>query len=395
MARFVLEQSEDVVFVSDDVCARGLNLNLDVMFDCQLVSEHGITRTVNKAEAYQRRGRVGRNKAGYYHSPGLPATEVVVADADIMRSNVVRAVAELPQAGHTRVHVGKEEAEELLYHTEEPFIAVMRKETERMLDTEFRRRSEGSVKAVAVPPRTERPMSPESQAMTSGSSFGSSGAEEVMVPAWMMWGMNKTGKNYGGGSIVQVARSSKRGGQLCFRRSSSSSDDSKGPSRGALVAPVGGHLSPRVGTGRAVSGLPYAGRGRVDRPGREVVYFRAPDAPPVMDLSLCGFDYEWPALLNDLVETCGDLPTIVPPNNWQHTALGGMGSDWMARLESLAISQPRFEVSEFEVVCRAWNMMVATTWVRKTPGLSVTLDANKMEFCLRYFQMYYQLASSG
>jgi len=60
----MVDQTCDCVFVSDDVCARGLNLNLDVLVDSQLITEHGVTRNITNAELYQRKGRVGRNKSG-------------------------------------------------------------------------------------------------------------------------------------------------------------------------------------------------------------------------------------------------------------------------------------------------------------------------------------------
>lgn len=380
LARHVLEQRDDGLVVSDDVCARGLNLNLDMVFDCQLVDEHGVVRHANDAEMYQRKGRVGRNKPGWYFSPGLSACEKLESDADIVRSNVVRVAACVEQSGPGRAHVTVDQAERLLHSDDEPYVMVV-KEAQAIVEPGFS----------ASP---EPPGSPDSVAVQSVSSSDDDRVVEVPLPQWMMWGTKMTGKSCEN-TTVRVTRDS-RGRRCIERRKSSGSSDAVSlrdlPSQ--LVKRPGALAPVRPAAGKHAEGAPYAVapvRGSAAQGGR----FPTAVAPPVMDLSASAYEFEWPALLADLADRCGDLPTIVPPGSWQHTALGGMGSNWLERLEVVALGNHSFLADEFEVVCRAWNLMVASTWVRRSPGLSAGLHVNRMEFCMRYFQMYYQIASAG
>jgi len=140
---------------------------------------------------------------------------------------------------------------------------------------------------------------------------------------------------------------------------------------------------------------PYASRSKAVGRYRASKPIEVPRSPPVMDLSASEYELDWPSLLGDLMERCSDMPTIVPPQGWQHTVVGGMGSNWLQRLEALSVSDFTFGAAELEVVCRAWNTIVAGTWVKKSPGLSAYAHRDQLEFCLRYFQSYYNMAITG
>lgn len=386
IARFVLEQHDEGVFVSDDVCARGLNLNLDMVFDCQLVNEHGVVRHVTDAELYQRKGRAGRNKPGWYHCPGLPCCEAMDNDVDVVRSNVVRAAVGVSQQGSERAHVDPTTAVSLLHESKEPYLAVVRTS-----------RNTGAVgEPVGVPVDASAVNDGVPAELPDVHSRG----VEVPLPDWLMWGLKQTGRPHEK-CTVQIVRD-KRGRKSIERRRSSGSgsgagsgsaglsmeDLQSGPRRAGPLAPL------KVAAGAVAPGAPYASV-PVEKPVTHPVRLTAPVAPPVMDLSASAYEFEWPSLLVDLADKCGDLPTIVPPGSWRYTALGGMGANWLGRLEALAVAEPRFTADEFELVCRAWNLMVASTWVKRTPGLSAETYIDKMEFCLRYFQMYYLVALGG
>ncbi|BDF97670.1 P3 protein [Aspergillus lentulus jivivirus 1] len=395
MARFVLENIEEAVFVSDDACARGLNLNLNMLFDSQLVSEHGTVRVVNDNELYQRKGRVGRNKSGYYYSPGFEPSKPVTSVVDMFRSNVVRAVAGVPQDGPEVAHVSPEFAEELLFSSVEPYALVVQAQEEvKQVET-------ACVNDQGADARFSPPGSPGSPVMYSTSGSGSPAEVSVAVPKWLAWGFKAAGKESAPTMVNVVASpTSSKKKYLMERRKSSTS--SSGGER-AMVSYSGGGSSPAkagamspalMGGGKFSRSAPYAVE-RVERPVPEVLKYTAPDAPPIMDLSAANYEFEWPALLNDLAANSEALPTIVPPGNWKHTGYGGMGSNWLSRLDNLAVAEQTFRADEFEVVCRAWNLLVASSWVMRTPGLSPASHTNRLEFCLRYFQMYYTLAMAG
>jgi len=121
----IVDQEGGNMYVTDDTCGRAMNLNLDMVFDTQLVSEFSNVRPLTPEELYQRMGRVGRNKPGWYFSPGLDPKSKGVSDFDIVRHNITRAVAEVAQEGESRLHVTSEEAGTLMTSSREPFHAKL------------------------------------------------------------------------------------------------------------------------------------------------------------------------------------------------------------------------------------------------------------------------------
>lgn len=366
----MVDQTSDCLFVSDDVCARGLNLNLDVMVDSQLVTEHGVTRNITKAELYQRKGRVGRNKPGWYVSPGLPTIELHEPEADVLRSNIMRSLAGIKQRGPEDRHISEADASKLLCSSVEP-ITIHRfggSPSPPLSDTS------GEYQSVCAKPKHARKHS--SSSTTSEKKSRSS--SELSPPGWMKWfvasGAKESidGKSYyvsEGPAYEELAVST-------HRRHSRAPRDLGSRFKKLAVAPE----------------APYA---VVPRPDNPVAYpqLTIPTAPPIVDLTEINYHMDWPAALRDCVERGDSLPSIVPPGNWRHTSTGGMGTNWYARLEALSIGEFTFVESEFEVVCRAWNKLVASAWVKRTPGLSSLDDEHRLEFCIRYFQSYYNMLS--
>jgi hypothetical protein len=220
---------------------------------------------------------------------------------------------------------------------------------------------------------------------------------EVKQPAWMLWVAGATGKPLTDKGAFKISR--RDDGRRYHHRDSSGSSD--GYSRAALrdldapLAVRSGALAHKPKDHVAEEGTYGAVARQPERKVVTVPRFDAPRAPPVMDLSTSQHEIDWPMLLGELMERCSDLPTIVPPHSWRHTAQGGLGSNWVVRLDALAVGELSFKTDELEVVCRAWNTMVAGTWVKKSPGLSAYANRDHLEFCLRYFQSYFNLAMAG
>ena len=376
MSRALTDKASVRLFVADDVCSRGVNLDLDMVFDCQLLTEHGVTRNLTQAEVYQRRNRVGRNRAGYYYSPGLPTMEPGESDADIMRSNIVRVHAGLEQVGGAAARVTPSDVVALLLSDEEPYTVQAR----AAIESHSPRRSLSSGSSSSV-------VSFKSGRSSSTASRASS--TKVALPSWMLWAATVTGKA-DGGAVYSVSQKG------VHRSRSTSGGSSTGPSMKQLMAPTRrreGVMAPRRHTAVS-SDAPYAAK-VVEREETTVTPLNNPRSPPVMDLSASEYELDWPGLLGDLVDRCSDMPTIVPPHGWMHTSVGGMGSNWLRRLDTLAVSELVFSAEELEVVCRAWNTVVAGTWVKRAPGLSAYAHRDQLEFCLRYFQSYYNMAVTG
>lgn len=366
LARCIVDQDRQALFVSDDVCGRGLNLNLDVVVDSQLITEHGVTRNLTAAEFYQRMGRVGRNKPGWYVCPGLPTIDLRESEADVLRSNIMRSLADIAQYGPVDRHVTVKEAEGLLCSSVEP-ITVHKFSNE-----------------VAVGPGS--PSAPASRTR-SRSSKGSSSASspklakvQVSTPGWMSWLSGAT-ENIGGKSYYVTEdvtyRRQQQIARPTHRHLPRTSRDIVDSFRQLAIAPE----------------APYAAAVALKSPEPRAA-LALPSVPPTVDLTELQYQMDWPSAIRDCVERGVDLPTIVPPGNWRHTSTGGMATDWYARLDRLAEAEYSFVESEFEVVCRAWNKLVASSWVRRTPGLAATeMDESRLEFCVRYFQSYYLMLS--
>jgi len=263
-----------------------------------------------------------------------------------------------------------------LLSEEEPYIVQTRvAEDSHML----LRSSSGS------PGSAESVMSKSSGASRSSTSVRHKRTGEV--PAWLVWAATASGKTLGSTCYSMSDKG--------LHRTFSSSEDDSVAAKGALssLGPRAGALAPKDYKYVSHDGPRAVSR----RHGGGVVApkFAAPRSPPVMDLSASEYELDWPALLGDLMERCSDMPTIVPPHGWQHTMVGGMGSNWVTRVETLAVSELAFTSAELELVCRAWNAIVAGTWVKKSPGLSAYAHRDQLEFCLRYFQSYFNLAITG
>nr|WBU76181.1 P3 protein [Grapevine associated jivivirus 1] len=391
IARAIVNQEGNRLYIADDTCARGLNLNLDVVFDCQQVTENGTTRNLTAAELYQRKGRVGRNKDGWYFSPGLPVIDLGTSDVDVLRHNVVRAVAGTSQVGSRRLHVTQQDLSKLLCASTEPYMemAVVRAEQER---------ARHDVAVTSSPSSSDTsfksPTSSRSHSRTSSVRSGSSVVSKVSAPSWVFHfasgtfpGKKTLEKNY----VVSYGKG--KGESVRHRKSSSSSG-------GDSISLFRGSVSSREPAGKYDRSLlpsaldaPYAAPRRSERPAAPQVR-DLPHAPPTMDLTQLTYDLDWPALIRDRLVNGGDLPTVVPPNNWRHTSSGGLGNDWLKRLDDVALTDSQFTEGEFETICRAWNKLVALAWVKKTPGLSNYSNFDRMEYCVRYFQSYFLLASA-
>lgn len=391
MAVAMKNQQGEVLYVTDDTCGRSLNLNLDNVFDTQLVTEFTIVRLLTKAELYQRTNRVGRNRAGWYYCPGLPTCEKSTNDFDVTRHNVARAIAEIPQEGDTRLHVSLEVAKELMYSEIEPYEALMRRNVDEV--AVMSPSSSGSSKdsfTSVVSKRKVRGVSVE---------VDEEGQKTITPPPWLAYygGYSTRASDVGKKEIADTFIVSHAKGNKAFmrRKSSESSRDSSGSSGsyfnfGARSELVKSHGSPSLPVAKSA---PYA----VDRRSaqRYAPSLELPVAPPVMDLTMLTYDMDWPALIRDRLSRGGDLPTLVPPGSWRHTSAVGLGSDWFRRLDDLSVRDNAFDDSEFELVCRAWNKLVGQAWVKQSPGLSNVKDAHRIEYCVRYFQSYFTLGSVG
>lgn len=363
LARGIVDQTGDALFVSDDVCGRGLNLNIDVVMDSQLVTEHGVTRNLSKAELYQRKGRVGRNKPGWYVSPNLPTIDLRESEADVLRSNIMRSLASIEQSGPPDRHVSKRDAQSLLCSSVEPI-------------TIHKFQQEAVASSIALPDRS-RPRHERKQSHGSSNTTGSnsSGRKEVSAPGWMSWLMpNAVEKIEGKKYYVCDAPS-----YSMVRKSD------RGHARNSR------DYVEKFNELSVAEGAPYASKS-VARVASVKQVISLPDAPPTVDLTQITYRMDWPSALRDCALRGDALPTIVPPNNWRHTSAGGMATDWYARLDNLSIGEYTFVESELEVVCRAWNKLVASSWVKRTPGLScLENDESRLQFCIRYFQSYYAM----
>lgn len=363
LAESIVDQTSDGIFVADDVCARGLNLNIDMLIDCQLVTEHGVTRNLTDAELYQRKFRVGRNKPGWYLSPGLPTMAPRESDADVMRSNILRAFAGLDQVGSEGARIDPSCASDLLCSSVEP-ISVYR-----------------PIVSIRQP---RAPSVPRSVRTSSMSSTDSDKSKSITVspPSWLNWLMPTGATEVIGNRSYYVSESRSVGNSI-----------SKVPvAQETTLAVRSGHRRKHSKELPVAEAAPYAVALK-PAPGRLSSAINVPAAPPIVDLTELEYHMDWPALVRDRVASGKDLPTIIPPGNWRHTSTGGMGTNWLARLESVALSELSFVESEFEVVCRAWNKMVAQAWVRRTPGLSSLDYEDRIEFCVRYFQSYFQMVT--
>jgi len=394
LASNLVEQGEDGVFVADDICARGLNLNIDVLIDSQLVTEHAVTRHLTDVELHQRKWRVGRNKPGWYVSPGLPTIHSRESEADMLRSNVMRAIAGVEQEGPADRHLKSADAESLLCADVEPITihrfkpevkAARRAQSVGSTGRQSSRDSASSFESVKMPARrrvsresSESAENPKLAVVEKKREPGS-----VSTPGWFTWFMSKGAVESVDGKKYYVSES--LGPEY-------SHIDRPAPSSDAQLAVR--HRKHRHGSRdlAVAKEAPYA---VIPKP-REAptrLPMTVPENPPVVDLTELEYHMDWPSVIRDCLSKGLDLPTIVPPGNWRHTSVGGIGTNWTARLENLAVGELTFIESEFEIVCRAWNKMVAQAWVKRAPGLSSLDNEDKIEFCVRYFQSYFQLYS--
>jgi len=405
LQRIIVQQEGEGLFVSDDTCARGINLNLDVLFDTQLITEFAITRVITQSEAHQRHGRVGRNKNGFYRCPGLKPMDKGTSDVDMVRHNVVRAIAEVAQMGAARLRVSPAFAEENMCASSEPYVEHVRNGGGMSPDVAI-----VSATPSASSSGDSRPVTAMSHHSDSDRSVSSRRRESVVkAPSWVGYFSG----HVGGSSKDEYVTVKKHGRALSFERRSGSGSSDEGPRN---VVPDSASTVSRMFSGTSHHGggsqsgrrrdvmrtapqlpdaesAPYA----VSRSRRQQVRdaVSVPTAPPLMDLTELTYDMDWPSLIRDRLQRGGDLPTLVPPGSWRHTSASGLGTNWFGRLDDLAVRENEFNDGEFEIVCRAWNRLVAQSWVRRTPGLSSESDVHRMEFCMRYFQSYFLLSSAG
>jgi len=229
----------------------------------------------------------------------------------------------------------------------------------------------------------------------------------VKQPSWLPYfsGYTTPAADVGKSELVDTfVITNSRGDKAFQRRKSSDSSSGKGSTssqenRSLTSVIASSFKGSSVVSNRAAPCLPVARNApyAVDRPvrRREVAPLSIPDKPPVMDLTTLTYDLDWPSLIRDRLSRGGDLPKLVPYGSWRHTSAGGMGTDWFRRLEDMALRDNNFDDVEFEVVARAYNKLVAQAWVRRTPGFSNVNDMQRLEFCVRYFQSYYELGTVG
>jgi len=293
--------------------------------------------------------------------------------------------AGVDQQGSECAKVTADQAQTLLVSAEEPFAVQVRAAQLAALT------DEGHTSAYSTP-RSRR---------SSSNSVGSrtslrSEPREVPYPAWMMWLAGSIDRPIEKNAKVKISR--RDDGKEFYHR---------GPAPGGAntkltLRELNTPLAVREGTQAPVrkryhaeAVVPFAVPASSAPVPAVVTEFQVPKAPPIIDLATSEFEIDWPMLLGELMERCCDLPTIIPPHNWRHTATGGVGSNWLARLDAMAVTEYAFSTAELEVVCRAWNTLVAATWVRKSPGLSAYANRDHLEFCLRYFQSYFNLMQVG
>jgi len=350
-------QQDDTVIVADDSCSRGFNLNLDRVFDFQVVGPEDNRRSITKHEKQQRVARVGRLKPGAYYGSGVGLSDQSFTQLDVFRNNVARRVFGLPMVP-CELELDVQRLQELMVSDVEPYrLQVMLPEL--VGDKGAVKRKRKSISYAEVPAwvkfiagyRERVSYRDKQHKRSSGDNFYTSYQTVV----------SSSSSDSGLGSFQSVSR---RGTQ-----ESQSGTVAVRPQRRLDLANASSALMSLTVSETAVPSVQ-----------------RKLQRPPVVDLSLATNE-DWPEVLMLCYEGREPLPFVKPAAFWKYTSSAD-GVDFIQRLVCIAEEGPRYSKPEFEIVCRAWNLLVSRSKFSFVAGKDAWSDDPLCTFCLEYFQSY-------
>jgi len=348
------QQQQDCLILADDSCTRGFNLNLDRVFDFQLVGSVDNRRAITRHEMIQRRMRVGRNKPGAYYHPSVQFAEKAETQYDIFRNNVARAGFGIPLR-ECSMELDLGSLAHLMVADFEPYIKQQ---------------------LMVVTSRDSTLSSAESGSR--GKSRRSSIAKEV--PVWALW------------ASTYIHRPSKpksrRSGSLDKGESSPFVDGvsySSTETFSKASSPKGSVEVVRRSWVDAVTPSVGSGTGRV-------VFPAVREGPVPIDLSLGPGDVDWPEALRLCYVAGEPVPFVIPQAGWRFTRAAGSGVDWVQRLLGVIEEGPRFSAAEFEVVARGWNLLSSRRNFSFARSSDPWADKDLVVFCVEYFSNFIHLS---
>nr|QIJ25703.1 P3 [Grapevine associated jivivirus 2] len=348
-------QQSNALIVCDESCTRGFNLNLDAVFDFQIVGSSDYRRVITSHEETQRMMRVGRNKSGVYHCPKQVLGVVSHSELDVFRNNVARYLFSLPLKQCSLV-VDSSNVYKLAVSVIEPFKQQLLTGSNTPLS------SDSSIEPKSRSPSSTKSVSASTRTSTSVKS----------VPAFAAWTMGFYDRRSSSSSSTSSA----------VIVSESDSDGSKRRAfvRSSPMAPA------RINTSK---GLSKTERYTAELPSRKKLAVTMPTRPPPIDLTLEHDYVDWPAALAAQLEAGELTPFIIPYDGWAYTSDGAAsGVDYLQKLSGIIREGPSFSKPEFEVVCRSWNLLSARGGFSFAKRKDAWNDSAYFTFCVEYFNSY-------